>query len=215
MKSARTVSVEGDLREMPLLQPGTSARLGKILDALIDPARGEVIGVAVLTDAGKERVLFNGDYSLGVNTVMASEDALRDPERLIEILQGRAFARELVGAKVVTDDGKLLGHISSVQLSEGWAKVVYRVTPSGGQSSLKSSFLLTGKAAHSYSRSGSRIIVPAGTEEKYAIWSSGESYAGACRHRTRTALARDLLGRHAILISVVLTLALLGIILWF
>jgi uncharacterized protein YrrD len=216
MGSASTISVVDDIRGTPLLQPGTSERLGEIVDALVAPTRGEVIGLAVLTREGKERVLLRGDYFLGVNLVMASEKALCDPKRLDTVMQGRARAhKDLVGTKVVTEDGKLLGHVSDVRLSEGWTKIVYRVSVSGGHIPFRGSFLLAGDVPHSYSRSGTRLIVPAGTEESYAIWSFGESLAETTRRRSRIALVRDLISRHAFPVWLVLTLVLLGIMLWY
>lgn len=184
MSETRTLNVTNELVGMRVLMPkpfrelgkvsNTYKRLGEVTDAIVHPTEGRLLGLGVRTLEGNERVLLavcphegdervlnEHDFRIGAESVITIENALCDPKDLDTSLAGGAYAcSELVGAKVVTDEGRLLGSVSEVHLLVQDRKVLYRVTESKWKRPFGGGFLMAGNAPRSYSRAGMRLIVP-------------------------------------------------------
>jgi uncharacterized protein YrrD len=170
MRETRTLDVASELKGMPVLASNTSKNLGDVVDAIVHPTEGKLLGIALLTPEGEERALALGDFRIGMDAVTAEESALCDPEIFFGMLEGGNYVcREIVGASVVTDDGNLLGRVVDVYIWAEPSKVLYRVAQSTMQR-LFGGFFIAGSVPHSYSRRGLRMIVPADTKERHALW---------------------------------------------
>jgi hypothetical protein len=91
------------------------------------------------------------------------------------------IGQDVIGSKVVTEDGTLLGRVSEAHIGvdqpgvAGAARVVYRVAESTLQKFFGGGFFLPGSVARSYSPEEKRMIVPADTENRYAASSLAEA----------------------------------------
>jgi uncharacterized protein YrrD len=170
----RTLNVAKDLRGMPLLAVDTGAKLGEIRDVIIQPVGGRVIGVVVRAlDDGEARLRMS-DIIIGPDAVMTSWESFEYAgDRAVELAGGVRAIDEMVGSNVVTEDGDLLGRISEVYIRADKPQVAYRVTESSIKKIFGKGFFLPGDAARSYAPDGARMIVPADTEERYAVSSLG------------------------------------------
>jgi sporulation protein YlmC with PRC-barrel domain len=160
------LNLEDELVGRSVFLNRTSTRLGKISDALVNPTKGTVIALSFRTADDQERWLAAGDFCIGPYAVLASENDSCDQKDFPQCQPVAAYAcRELIGAKVVTDEGKLLGHVSEVQISAEDSKVFYRVVHSRIEQILSGGFLMAGDVPRAYFRAGLRLIVPANLED--------------------------------------------------
>src|SRR5688500_10041197 len=104
-----------DMRRMAVLNSGTGDRMGEISDIVVQPTEGRLLGIILKTSDGEESILPLASMRIGENAVMAETDApLEVRSSSVTLEQGVAAAGRLVGANVVTDDGRLLGKINDV-----------------------------------------------------------------------------------------------------
>ena len=157
MSELATLNLRRGLRGRDVLAAGTSRRLGEVADAVIHPTEGRLLGLALRTDAGGERVLPVHQLSVRHDgSILSSDDvdAAVPPE-------GAFALREIVGASVITEVGELVGHVSDVHLVVRGAGVEYEVAPTRLQRVLGGGLRLNAAAPLTFSRDGSRLIVPA------------------------------------------------------
>lgn len=157
MSEQATLNLRRGLKGRDVLAAGTSRRLGEVADAVIHPTEGRLLGLALRTDAGVERVLPVHQLSVRHDgSILSSDDADA------AVPPGGAFAlREIVGASVITEAGELVGHVSDVHLVVRGAGVEYEVAPTCLQRILGGGLRLNASAPLTFSRAGSRLIVPA------------------------------------------------------
>ena len=174
MVQEKLLSVANQLRGMPVLVPDTGEKLGEVLDALIHPTRGELLGIVLRTSSGKERLLATDDFFIVLpkGVVVAAEEARSDLESLSRLLVGGVNAcGEILGIQVVTEKGKLLGRVCEVYILVDSPQVFYRIATSTWQRLFGGGFFMAGDVPHAYSLDGLRLIVPAETEEHYVATS--------------------------------------------
>lgn len=197
MSADGRLNLEDELVGRSVFLTRTSTRLGKVSDALVNPTKGTFIALSFRTAEGQERWLAPGDFRIGPDTVLAVENDTLDQKDFREGQTVAAYAcRELIGAKVVTDDGRLLGHISEVQISAEDAKVFYRVTNSKIEQILSRGFLMAGDAPLAYFRAGLRLIVPANLERDQTNRARLDGFSFGRGHAIQ--LARDFVSRYGV-----------------
>jgi uncharacterized protein YrrD len=172
----RALNVAKDFRGMPLLAADTGAKLGEIRDAIIQPTEGRVTGIVVRTLDGDDLRLRVSDIIIGVDAVMTSGESFeRAGNYSGEMAGGFRAVDEMIGSNVVTEDGDLLGRISEVYIRVDKPQAIYRVAESRLQKFFGRGFFLAGDVARSFAPDGTRMIVPADTEERYAASSLAEA----------------------------------------
>jgi len=172
----RTLNVADDFKGMPLLAADTGAKLGEIRDVIIQPTEGRVMGVVVRTSDGDELRLRISDIIIGQDAVMTSWESFEIAGNYAgEMARGVRAIEQIIGSKVVTEDGNLLGRVSEVYIRVDKPQAVYRVAESTLQKFFGRGFFLPGDVARSYAPDGTRMIVPADTEERYATSSLAEA----------------------------------------
>jgi sporulation protein YlmC with PRC-barrel domain len=161
---------------MVLLAADTGAKLGEVRDAIIQPTEGRVMGVVARTPGGAEIRLRASDFFIGQDAVMTSRESFeRADEYAGEMAGGVRAVDEMIGANVVTEDGRLLGRISDVYIRADQPRAVYRVAESTLQKFFGGGFFLPGNVPRSFAPDGARIIVPADTEDRHATSSLAEA----------------------------------------
>lgn len=169
MDARAKFDLEDELIGMEVVVNLTSKKLGRVSDAVVNPTHGSLIALSVRADKGVEQWLAAGHFRIDANGVKIEEKDRLDQEDLRECQNAAAYAsRELIGAKVVTDEGKLLGHVTGVQISAEDAKFFYQVAPSRIEDRLRGRFLMAGDAPMAFFPSGLRLIVPASLEGRQA-----------------------------------------------
>ena len=100
-----------------VLSRATANKVGQIHDVLVDPVKGELAGLSLqMADGSLRLVAYPDVYSFGQDAVMIKADEAAVP------VQDSAFRalplakHNLVGANVVTGDGRLLGQVANVYL---------------------------------------------------------------------------------------------------
>ncbi len=100
-----------------ILSRSTANRLGQILDLIIDPVKGEVSGLAMqMPDASFRLIEYREIFSFGPDAVMINSDesavsALDSPLKALPLAKNN-----LIGVRVITEGGKLLGQIASIYI---------------------------------------------------------------------------------------------------
>lgn len=162
MSEQTTLNLRRGLKGRDVLAAGTWRRLGEVADAVIHPTEGRLLGLALRTDAGAERVLPLHQLSVRHDGAIVSSGGPDAAPGDAAVPPGGAFAlREIVGASVVTEAGELVGHVSDVHLVVRDAGVEYEVAPTRLQRILGGGLRLNAAAPLTFSRAGSRLIVPA------------------------------------------------------
>lgn len=159
-----TVSVNS-LIGKTVLSRSTGNKLGQVYDLYIDPIEGLLIGVTIKTIDGVMGGLEYKDiYSFGQDAVMAENDEAVTP-LADDWLEGHSHAKKhLIGVKIVTESGKLLGNVGDiyVQLTPP-PKVIYEVRESVFDKLLGRSFFMYASAGSALSNNAERIVVPNAT----------------------------------------------------
>lgn len=169
------LNVAGDLKGRAVLKSDTGEKLGQVEDLIIHPTNGYVLGVSLRSMEGSSVALAAGDCIIGPDAVMVAAGALRPATDTGHALAGGVNSGAIVGAIVVTEDGKLLGRVSEVHVSEKFQIAIYRVVESTLQRFFGGGFFLAGNLPLAYSLDGARMIVPSDTEDKHARPSLAEA----------------------------------------
>lgn len=166
MSAGERLNLEDELIGMSVVADLTSKRLGEISDAVVNPTKGTLIALSFHTADGQERWLTSGDFHISQDVVTTAEKRALDQEDFHKRQMVAVCARrELIGAKVITDEGKMLGYVIDVQISATDEKFFYRVAHSRIERILSGGFLMAGDAPRAYFRAGLRLIVPASLED--------------------------------------------------
>jgi uncharacterized protein YrrD len=182
-----TVSLRQDLKGTVVLDAETACKRGYATDVVINPAQGTVLALIFQSPNGQERALAGEDFLIHdkAKAVIAFSDPFADDATLTRALkEGASADLELVGADVVTEDGKMLGRITDVFIQKEPMHVVYRVTTSLWQELFGGGVYLIGNTIRAYSRLGGRLIVPANTKKRLAYRSLADSISAWKRELT-------------------------------
>ena len=156
------LNIASDLVGMPVSSSGSSLVMGDITDALIQPMEGRLLGLALRTHSGTERMVLARRLEVGMKCISIIKDEVASSGRKDGLSGGVRALRELCGANVVTDEGQLLGRVCEIQVSPNDGRVTYGIAEAPLLRRLfGSGFTVEGSVAHSYSRAGSRLIVHA------------------------------------------------------
>jgi uncharacterized protein YrrD len=156
MSGQRDVSPINTWIGMPVLSLATGNKLGFVTQVLIDPISGGLAGVTLNTGS----LACDQIYSFGRDAIMADSDLAVQPPEVSGLVNGRD-AKMLVGARVVTVGGEVLGKISNVLITlKPPPFVVYAVRRSLLDRILGREFYLSAFDGHTLSDDSERLIVP-------------------------------------------------------
>ncbi|MBA3766377.1 MAG: PRC-barrel domain-containing protein, partial [Acidobacteria bacterium] len=151
-----------------ILSRSTANKLGQIHDLIVDPVKGELSGLAVqMPDASLRLVDYREIYSFGPDAVMINSDesampALDSPLKALPLAKNN-----LIGVKVITESGKLLGQIASVYIHLAETSLlVYEVRSSLLDKLLGHSLYFPASQGCALSEGDARLVVTDDTAEK-------------------------------------------------
>ncbi len=114
MKSGR------ELLRLPVIALPGGKKVGTVTDLVIDLDSRTLAGLAIGGPDGEERLVpFNSIRRIGPQAIMVEEGFDRADDRVRERLQELAGNRiDVVGLKVLTEEGRLVGTVSDVTMDE-------------------------------------------------------------------------------------------------
>lgn len=163
---------------MAVLDANSGSRIGEVADIVVNPSSGVVQGMILRDGNGALRSFAVEEVHIGADAVMAGRNGEIDEAARSSALEGGVpAAGELIGTRVVSEEGTLLGQISEIYLSLETPRIAYRVAGSALDRMFGGGFYISGKLPRAYTRSEQRMIVPAGTSERFALKSAEEAMA--------------------------------------
>ncbi|HEV2914603.1 MAG TPA: hypothetical protein VGX92_15090 [Pyrinomonadaceae bacterium] len=151
-----------------VLSRATANKLGPIRDLLVDPSKGELAGLAVrMPDESLRLVDAREIYSFGPDAVMINSDeaAIHAPDSPLKTLP--LAKGNLIGVKVITEGGKLLGNIANLYIHLAETSLfVYEVRSSLLDKLLGHALFFPASVGCALSADAARIVVPNDTAEK-------------------------------------------------
>ncbi len=95
----------------------TANKIGQIHDLIVDPVTGELIGLSVHMADGSLRLVNHLEiYSFGPDAVMINSDESAVPVQDSPLKTSPLAKNNLIGAKVITEGGKVLGQIANIYI---------------------------------------------------------------------------------------------------
>jgi uncharacterized protein YrrD len=166
MEDVRDVLPVGSLSGKMILSLRTGNKLGVLEDLFIDPINGVVLGITVTGPNGEKLGLRYDDiYSFGHDAVMAVSE---EPLKPLEEMDLASFPRAagLIGTKILTVSGNMLGQIRNVFVTlQPPPVVVYSVGESMLDRLLGREFYILASAGNALSDDTERLVVPDATAE--------------------------------------------------
>ncbi len=154
------------LIKMEVLSSKTGERLGRVADILISPDVGRITGLVI--GRGNGRGWLVRDFELRGGALLVSKEDLTPLDEYVDgyINEGRAVSvvDEIIGARVVTTHGTLLGRVSEAGFSNDGSLAIFRISKTFFQNLFRRGVLIRSDAPKSYLKdgtgNGARLIVP-------------------------------------------------------
>lgn len=147
----------------------TANKLGQIYDLIVDPFKGVLGGLAVrMADQSLSLIDAQEIYSFGVDAVMINSDRAALPVQDSPLKQLPLAKTVLMGAKVLTEGGKLLGQIANIYIRLGpeGSLLFYEVRSSLLDKLLGHTLYFPASWGRALSLDGKRLVVADDTSEK-------------------------------------------------
>lgn len=166
MSDLRDVSPISLLTGMTVLSLATGNKLGQIVDLFIEPINGVFLGATLtLPDGSTGEVAHTEIYSFGRDAVMArSDESISPPDA--GVLTGGRPTSKLIGTKIITESGDIIGHITNVFVTlKPPPHIIYEARHSLLDKLLGREFFLPASLGHALSDDCARLVVPDTTME--------------------------------------------------
>jgi len=143
-----------------VLSLATGNKLGVVSDVFLDALNGEILGFTINAPDGTAKTLsFVSVHSFGHDAVMASSDEAVEPAGE-NAFAGHPNVRDLIGTKVISETGSLIGQIAGVFVTGESPAVFYEIRESLLDALLGRRHFIPASAGHALSDDKERLIVP-------------------------------------------------------
>jgi len=151
----------------PVLSLESANNLGRVYDLVIHPIKGELAGLSIQRfDQSQALVSQEEIHSIGPDAVMVHSDQSLVPSDQSPIRAFPLAKNSLIGVKVVTENGKLLGEIANVYVHLGELPLfVYEVRSSILDKLLGHALYFPASFGCAFADDATRLIVPNDTEK--------------------------------------------------
>jgi uncharacterized protein YrrD len=168
MSSASSIHPIDSLIGRAVVARSTANRLGQVNDLIVSPSKGEFVGLSVrLPDESLRQADYREIYSFGPDAVMIENDESAVPVEASPLKALPLAKGNLVGADVVTGDGKLLGQIANVYFHLGERLLlIYEVRSSILDKLLGHALFFPASQGRAVSDDFSRVVVEDDTASK-------------------------------------------------
>src|SRR5687767_10288619 len=100
-----------------VLSLGSANKLGQVHDLIVHPTSGEMVGLSVQISEQSHFLVSKSEiHSIGFDAVMVQSDQSLVPPDQSRLKAFPCAKNGLIGVKVITEDGKLLGEIANVYI---------------------------------------------------------------------------------------------------
>jgi uncharacterized protein YrrD len=167
MTSTGNVNPIATLIGRTVLSRATGNKLGPIHDLLVNPAEGDLAGLAVqMPDQSLRLIDYREIYSFGPDAVMINSDESAMPLPASPLKALPLAKHQLIGVKVITEGGKVLGQIASVYIHLAETSLlVYEVRSSLLDKLLGHTLYFPASQGLALSEDAARLVVADGTAE--------------------------------------------------
>jgi uncharacterized protein YrrD len=151
-----------------VLSRATGNKLGPIHDLLVNPHEGDLAGLAVqMPDQSLRLIDYREIYSFGPDAVMINSDESAVPAQTSPLNALPLAKHRLIGVKVITESGKVLGQIVNVfiHLAET-SLLVYEVRSSLLDKLLGHTLYFPASQGRALSEDAARLVVSDDTPDK-------------------------------------------------
>lgn len=173
VKPENVFNLAQEVKGMPVIMLQRGQPMGIVVDVLIHPTEGFVMGLVLVNGDGQERLLLANDCFVyrDSNVVVVTPDAWLDaleatPAMRATLAAGVRVCETLLDAEVITNRGKSLGRIAEVYATEGELRTIYRVATYRLRFFVRGGFFLPGDLPLAWVERGARLIVPAEAMER-------------------------------------------------
>jgi uncharacterized protein YrrD len=168
MTSAGLVNSIDFLIGRSVLARSTANKLGQIHDLIVDPVKGELSGLGVQAQgSGMRLIAYQEIYSFGPDAVMVNSDESAIPAADSPLKTLPLAKHNLIGIKVITEGGKVLGQITNVYIHLAETSLfIYEVRSSLLDKLLGHTLYFPASFGCALSADGARIVVSNDTAEK-------------------------------------------------
>jgi uncharacterized protein YrrD len=166
VSAANDVLPLNSLAGKAVLSLATGNKLGTVRDTYIDPVNGVLIGLSVATVEDQIAVLdYQNIHKFGSEALMAVSD------ESVRVVDDAPFpnwpnSNELIGTKLITESGGLVGKIADIFVTSSPPPVVfYEIRDSLLDKLLGRQIFIPASAAHALSDDRQRLVVPDETSD--------------------------------------------------
>jgi uncharacterized protein YrrD len=139
-------------------------KIGEVSDLMIDPLRGLLLGLAVQPAHGGAHtaIIARDIHSLSEDAVMARSESSAINLQDASVPSFFLVRKNIIGAKIVTESGKLLGEVAVVYVDQAGspATVIYEIRESLLDKLLRRAIFIPAAAGLAVADNAERIIVP-------------------------------------------------------
>ncbi|HVF30803.1 MAG TPA: PRC-barrel domain-containing protein [Pyrinomonadaceae bacterium] len=166
MSDLRDVAPTSSLTGMTVVSLASGNDLGRITDLFVDPSSGVLLGVTLSMLDGRAGEIPNVEiYNIGRDAVMVRAlESIAPPEA--GVLDRGQSASKLIGTKIITESGDVLGHITNVFVTlKPPPHILYEARQSLLDKLLGREFFIPASVGHALSDDYARLVVPDVTTE--------------------------------------------------
>ena len=148
-----------------VLSLATGNKLGQVDDLFIDAVNGIPIGLTLTTpDGDLAAVGYDEIHSFGHDAIMAASEASMGNTSETPFGQ-HPRARQLIGTKIITEGGNLLGEISNIFVTLKQPMVIYAIRETMLDKLLGRELFILASSGYALSNDLERLVVPNDTAE--------------------------------------------------
>jgi len=161
MDQEKDVMPINSLAGKTVLSLATGNKLGAVEDLFIDPLNGLLLGFSVgMSDGTQGGISYQQVYSFGHDAIMVSSEDVAQPLEQLGFAAS-PHSSDLVGTKIITVSGNLLGQIVNVFVTlKPPPLIVYAVRDSMLDKLLGREFYILAASGHALSDDRERLVVP-------------------------------------------------------
>lgn len=144
-----------------VLSLDTANKLGQVHDVIIEPISGRLAGFSIQRpDQSVALVPFQEVHHVGDDALMVNADHVAVPAEESPLKDYRLGKNQLIGVKVITEQGKLMGNVANIYLHLSATPLfIYEVRSSILDKLLGHSVYVAASSAEAFSDDGKSLIV--------------------------------------------------------
>ncbi|MFN7931571.1 MAG: hypothetical protein U0Y68_27300 [Blastocatellia bacterium] len=155
---------------------------GKISQVFLHPTKGRVLGFAVHVAGQPIPMLIAFKYLLCTQAAPVADQvaALTDAFSIVEEFGiGATTYQDLLGARVLTEDGRHCGQIEEIYFGEEGLQTIYQVRKTGWRGLFRKFYFIHGNDGHFYSYCHRRLIFACGATRFKSLAAAVEGWLSA------------------------------------